>query len=342
MEQISARAALVSASDLDEGLTTAIPRSEIQAVLAAEEEPIELVLDVARYSDGEPAETRNIAVTWERSDLEQLLTAAQGDEIVLTFDREALRQAMEDDVEGHGLRQTALVLTVAAAAAAGTAAGAAAEPGPMLGQTAPIVQSTSPDDRAVARSDVAPSPVGSPDDRAVARTDAAAPAGPEIPYLSQGQGVTPADLGIAAGTSPDDRTVARSDVAPSPVGSPDDRAVARTDAPAPAGPEIPYLSQGQGVTPADLGIGTGTSPDDRAVARTDAPAPTGLEIPYLSQGQGVTAADLGIATTGGTAADSSTFSVPDSGTLAVFGAIALAITGAFFVVGATRRRVRPI
>jgi hypothetical protein len=284
MEQISARAALVSASDLDEGLTTAIPRSEIQAVLAAEEEPIELVLDVARYSDGEPAETRNIAVTWERSDLEQLLTAAQGDEIVLTFDREALRQAMEDDVEGHGLRQTALVLTVAAAAAAGTAAGAAAEPGPMLGQTAPIVQSTSPDDRAVARSDVAPSPVGSPDDRAVARTDA----------------------------------------------------------PAPAGPEIPYLSQGQGVTPADLGIGTGTSPDDRAVARTDAPAPTGLEIPYLSQGQGVTAADLGIATTGGTAADSSTFSVPDSGTLAVFGAIALAITGAFFVVGATRRRVRPI
>ena len=55
MEQITARAALVPASDLGDGLTTTIPRSDIQAVLAAEEEPIELVLDVARFSDGEAA-----------------------------------------------------------------------------------------------------------------------------------------------------------------------------------------------------------------------------------------------------------------------------------------------
>jgi hypothetical protein len=91
-----------------------------------------------------------------------------------------------------------------------------------------------------------------------------------------------------------------------------------TQSTAPAGPEIPYLSQGQGVTPADLGIATGTGPDDRAVARTDP-----------------------VATTGGTASDPGTFSVPAPETIAVIGAIALAITGAFFLVGAGRRRVHP-
>jgi hypothetical protein len=311
MEQISARAALVPASDLSDGLTTTIPRSDIQAVLAAEEEPIELVLDIARSSDGEAAATRNVSVTWERTDLERLLGEAQGDQIVLTFDREALARAT-DDVEAHGFREAALAIAVAATAVGGAAAGAAAEPGAYLGGKAPIVQSS----------------------------------GPEIPYLSQGQGVTEADLGIATGTSPDDRAVARTDEAA---------------APAPAGPEIPYLSQGQGVTEADLGIATGTSPDDRAVARTDeaaAPAPAGPEIPYLSQGQGVTEADLGIgtgtspddralprtdpvATTGGTVSDPSTFSVPGPDTVAIAGAIALLITGAYFLIGTDRRRMRP-
>ena len=303
MEQMTARAALVPASDLADGLTTTIPRSDIQAVLAAEEEPIELVLDIARSSDGEAAATRNVSVTWERTDLEQLLEEAQGDQIVLTFDREALARAT-DDVEAHGFREVALAIAVAATAAGGAAAGAAAEPGAYLGTQAPIVESTSPDDRAVARSEVAPTPTG-PDDRAVARGEVASPqAGPEIPYLSHGQGVTEADLGIATGTSPDDRAVARTDSAAEP---------------APASPEIPYLSHGQGVTEADLGIGTGTSPDDRALPRTDP-----------------------VATTGGTVSDPSTFSVPGPETVGVAAAIALMITGAYFLVGAGRRRIRPI
>jgi hypothetical protein len=303
MEQISARAALVPASDLGDGLTTTIPRSDIQAVLAAEEEPIELVLDIARSSDGEAAATRNVSVTWERTDLEQLLEEAQGDQIVLTFDREALARAT-DDVEAHAFREVALAIAVAATAAGGAAAGAAAEPGAYLGTQAPIVESTSPDDRAVARSEVAPTPTG-PDDRAVARGEVASPqAGPEIPYLSHGQGVTEADLGIATGTSPVVRAVERTDAAA---------------APAQAGPEIPYLSHGQGVTEADLGIGTGTSPDDRALPRTDP-----------------------VATTGGTVSDPSTFSVPGPETVGVAAAIALMITGAYFLVGAGRRRIRPI
>ena len=112
MEQITARAALVPASDLGDGLTTTIPRSDIQAVLAAEEEPIELVLDIARSSDGEAAETRNVSVTWERTDLEQLLGEAQGDQIVLTFDREALARAT-DDVEKINSSGTARVVDLA-------------------------------------------------------------------------------------------------------------------------------------------------------------------------------------------------------------------------------------
>jgi hypothetical protein len=288
MEQISARAALVPASDLGDGLTTTIPRSEIQDVLAAEEEPIELVLDVTRFSDGEAGEMRNVSVTWERSDLERLLKEAEGDQIALTFDLDTLRRATDpSEVEAHGLRETAMILAVAATAVAGGAQAAAAEPGPMLGQAAPITQSTEP-------------------------------AGPVIPYLSHGEGVSSAELGTT-GVAPDDRAVARVDA---PSLSPDDRAVARTDAAAePAGPQIPYLSQGEGVTSAELGIGTGVAPDDRALPRTDP-----------------------VATTGGTAtaSDSGTFSAPSPETVVVAGAIALAITGAFFLVGAGRRRVRPI
>ena len=287
MEQVSARVSLVTAPDVGDGLSMTIPRSEIQAVLAAEKEPIELVLDVTRFSDGEATGTQNVSVQWERSDLEQLLKDAQGDHIQLTFDAETLRRATDEaEVEAHGLRETTLILAVAATTALGGAQAASAIP-EYGGGEAPIAQST-------------------------------APAGPEIPYLSHGQGVTPADLGIATGTGPDDRAVARVDA---PSLSPDDRAVARTDAATPAGPEIPYLSQGQGVTPAELGIGTGVGPDDRALPRTD---------PVASSG-------------GGTAAsDSSNFAAPSPETVAVFGAVLLAITGAFFLVGKDRRRVRPI
>jgi hypothetical protein len=338
MEQRNARAALVPASDLSDGLTTTILRSEIQDVLTAEEEPIELVLDVTRFSDGEPGETRNVSMKWERSDLEQLLRDAQGEQVTLTFDREALARAIADDVEAHGFREVALAIAVAATAAGGAAAAASAEPGAYLGTKAPIVESTSPDDRAVARTDasagpqipylsqgqgVDPAEFGagtgvSPDDRAVARSDASAPAGPPIPYLSQGQGVDPAEFG-ATGVSPDDRAVARIE---EPTMSPDDRAVARSDpaaASAPADLQIPYLSQGEGVTPAELGIGTGVSPDDRALPRTDP-----------------------VSTTGGTASDTGTSWAPSPETIAAVGIAALAITGAFFVIGTGRRRVRPI
>src|SRR5215210_1999242 len=232
MEEMTARAALVAAPDVGDGLTTSISRAEIEEVLAAEEAPIELVLDVTRFAEGETGDTRSISVSWERSDLEQLLNEARGDQVMLTFDREALRQATEDDVEAHGFREKILVLAVAATAATGAATTAAAEPGAFLGAGTPIAKSVSPDDRAFARTAPASAAdaVVSPDDRAFARTS---------PVSAPDATVSPDDRAFArtspasapdATVSPDDRAFPRTSPASAPDAtvSPDDRALARS------------------------------------------------------------------------------------------------------------------
>lgn len=281
MEEIGARASLVPAADVGQGLTTSVSRSEIEEVLGCEETPIELVLEITRFSDGEAGEKRSVAVSWERIDLEQLLREAQGDDVTLTFDREALRQAMESDVEGHGVRETVLALAVAATAASGAAASAAAEPGPLLGM----------------RGAVATQSTASPDDRAVSR---ATPTAPE------------ASLGV------DDRAGSRATPTPDPVLGVDDRAVPRAtpvDAPsvAPDDRAVPRA------TPVEA-PGPGLSPDDRAVPRATTP----IDAPATG-----TVSDPGIS-----------WSPSPAETAVLAGVIALAITGAFFVVGG-RRRLRP-
>ena len=183
MDELAARAVVVPASAVGKGLTTSIPRSEIKEVLDQDETPIELVLEVAHFTDGKATDTRSVKVSWERSELEELLGAADGENVVLTFDGEALGQAFATDVEAHGIREAVLALAVAATAATGVAGSASAEPGKYLGT------GTTPT---------------------------------EIPYLSQGQGVTPADLGIAA-----------------------DEAAAPTQ----AAPEIPVSQPGSGSDP---------------------------------------------------------------------------------------------
>jgi hypothetical protein len=264
MEEIAARASLVPAADVGQGLTTSVSRSEIEDVLESEETPIELVLEITRFSDGEAGEMRNVAVSWERTDLEQLLSDAQGDKVVLTFDREALRQAVESDVDAHGIREKLLVLAVAATAATGAAANAAAEPGPFLGMRSAVEQQSAlaSDDRAVSRA----APTTAPD----------------------------STLGV------DDRAVSRAAPTPDPVLGVDDRSVPRA-------------------TPVEA-PGSGLAPDDRAVPRATtpvAPPATG------------TVSDPGIS-----------WAPSPAETAVLAGAIALAITGAFFVVGG-RRRLRP-
>jgi hypothetical protein len=159
MEDRLARATLVSAADLGDGVATVIPKSEIEAALANDGEPIQLVLDVAGISDGA---SRSVPVSWERFDLERLLEQATGDDVTLTFDREALWQAATTDVEAHGIREAIVALAVAATAATGAAGQASAYPSSAFGDSsaapAQVAGDIAPDDRAVPR----PTPVAPP------------------------------------------------------------------------------------------------------------------------------------------------------------------------------------
>jgi hypothetical protein len=342
MQELSARAALVSAPEVSDGLTASVPREEVAEALRVGDTPPDLILDVTRFSNGDPAETRNLVVAWERGDLEELLRQTEGDQVVLTFDREAIRQAMEADVEAHGIREKALVLAVAAVAATGAAANASA--------------GVSPDDRAVSKSaPAATAPSVSPDDRAVSKATSVGQV--EIPYLSHGT-LTPEAAAAGGGVSPDDRAVsmaapatgAESEAAAAGGGvSPDDRAVSMA-APATgseseaAAAEIPYLSHGT-LTPEAAAAGSSLSPDDRAVSMA-APA-TGAESEAAAAGSSLSPDDRAVSMAApapaDVAADDSGISIsaPSPTTAVGIGAaVALAITGAAFAV-AGRRRVTP-
>jgi hypothetical protein len=316
MDELAARAVLVSASALEGGITTSVRRSEIEAALGQNEAPIELILDVTRFADGEPTGAASVAVSWERNELERLLKEAEGEEVTLTFDREALRQALESDVEAHGIRETVLALAVAATAATGGAAAASAEPGMYLGSGAAITQTSSPDDRAFARGPAVPAPELSPDDRAVPRTSPAPTTSP--------------------GVSPDDRAVPRGAPVETPSLSPDDRAVPH---PAPAPTATPSLSPDDRAVPRGAPVETPSlSPDDRAVPRTT-PVPT--TAPSVSPDDRAFPRSPVVAPITDTSSDPGISWAPSPAeTAAIAGAIALMITGAFFVVGG-RRRVRP-
>jgi hypothetical protein len=140
MEEASGSATLVEAVPEAEeyGITTTVPRTEVEEVLRSEDGPIELYLDLLRPTDGE---ARTVSVAWDHGDLEHILESSSGDTVTLTFDRRELETAFEEaDVEGHGLRERALVLTVAVATAAAGAsvaqAGAVGGPGAGEGSAA--------------------------------------------------------------------------------------------------------------------------------------------------------------------------------------------------------------
>jgi hypothetical protein len=105
-------------------VATTVPRSQIEDALALDP-PAELVLDVVRRSEKTDFERRTVSVAWRREDLESVLGHSEAAAITFTFDADELERAIAgSDVEGHGLRETAAVLTVAAAAAAAGASGA--------------------------------------------------------------------------------------------------------------------------------------------------------------------------------------------------------------------------
>jgi hypothetical protein len=126
MEMTSTKAELVHIRDFPESVTATIPRADFEAALGLGE-PAELFLEVKGLEGDAKGESRDVSVTWTKEDLEQLLAETTGPAITLAFDQDELQSILaEPEVDAHGFREKALILTVAAAAAAGSGASVAA------------------------------------------------------------------------------------------------------------------------------------------------------------------------------------------------------------------------
>jgi hypothetical protein len=130
----------------ERAVAASIASREIRDVLQETDAAVELTLDVVA-GDGSN-EHEAISMTWSREDLERLLEAATGDDVVLTFDRNEIA-AMLADVEAHGMRTRAAVFAVAAVGALGSGASIASampsggEGGPVATPTTAVQTDTS-------------------------------------------------------------------------------------------------------------------------------------------------------------------------------------------------------
>jgi len=110
-------------------VTATLLRADIEEAARSRVGPAELVLDVRR-GQGADVEAHSIAVEWSPADLERLLSEGDAEEVTIAFDRDEMAAVMdaEADVEAHGLRDKALVLTVVAVTGLSTAGVAQAHP----------------------------------------------------------------------------------------------------------------------------------------------------------------------------------------------------------------------
>ncbi len=125
------------------GVTATLRRADIEEAVRSGAGPAELVLDVRRRQ-GADVEVHSIAVEWSPADLEQLLGEGEAEELTIAFDRDEMASMIdsEADVEAHGLREKALVLTVVAVTAASGAGVAQARPAAVTSGTAATVAAT--------------------------------------------------------------------------------------------------------------------------------------------------------------------------------------------------------
>jgi hypothetical protein len=133
MEEIRGTVRLVEGAPFDvstRGVTAVLRRSDIEQAARSGDEPAELLLDVRR-GQGADVQAHSVAVEWSQADLDRLLReAGTTDEVTIALDRDEMAAAIdaEADVEAHGLREKALVLTVVAVSALSTAGVAQARP----------------------------------------------------------------------------------------------------------------------------------------------------------------------------------------------------------------------
>ena len=215
METMTTTASFVPASELADELdaiTATVTRAEVEEALASPEPP-ELFLELLRNGD----EQLELSVAWTRDDLEQLLGDADGSEITLMFERDRLERAINEDVEAHGLRERALVLTVAAATAATAASSvsnAAAAPDPGLGGSAKqgLVSGGGHDEAGLTARGIAPS--GTRDEA----TLEARGIDPQ-PVASVHDEATPAARGIVPSGTHDEATLFDRGIDPQPIAS---------------------------------------------------------------------------------------------------------------------------
>ena len=121
MDYATGTARLVEPGNFEgRGVAAVLDRSEIEQALRSKESA-ELILDVARQGD---VEAHTLGVRWDPPDLEEVLRTTEGERIAIAFDREELQDALDPDVEGHGVREKALVLSVAVATATVAVGGA--------------------------------------------------------------------------------------------------------------------------------------------------------------------------------------------------------------------------
>jgi hypothetical protein len=131
MNETSTTAMLVGTPDMlgvqSNAVTATVPRDEIEAAMRSEP-PAELILEILRRTEEESeVERRTLSVAWTQKDLETLSGLPGSEAVTFYFDPTELERALDgEDVEGHGLREAAVVLSIAAVAAVGAGNAAAA------------------------------------------------------------------------------------------------------------------------------------------------------------------------------------------------------------------------
>ena len=182
METTSARAKLagLAAEDGSPTVATAVERSDVEEALGLAEGPPELILDIVRRADGEEQRVQ-LAVEWRKEDLEDLLRRAEGTPLILHFDAQSIEAALQqEDVEGHGFREKAVILAAVAATATAVGSAQAKYPAEQAGASAgaAVEQVTRPDDAAGPRTTPATAAAAAADEYGMPRampTDYPAP-----------------------------------------------------------------------------------------------------------------------------------------------------------------------